>query len=155
MESNDAIEHARYIFTTGKMIHDRIFLIRAAHLTGNKNKRFDDLSVAQLHMLMVVRMCGQVSIKKLSALLGVSPSSASVMVDKLVEKKFLNREPHAEDRRKVAITVSPEVRSDFEQLEEVVFKSFVDLVKNIGPETAEKWCEVLEKVKTVIGEDAK
>lgn len=155
MESNDAIDHARYIFTTGKMIHDRIFLIRAAHLSANKNRRFDDLSVAQLHMLMIVRMCDQVSVKELSALLGVSPPAASMMVDKLVEKKLLNREPSTEDRRKVVITVSPEVRSDFEQLEEVVFKSFVDLVKNIGLETAIKWCEVLEKVKTVIGEVGK
>lgn len=155
MKSNDPVEHARYIFTTGKMIHDRIFLIRAAHLAGNKNRRFDDLSVAQLHMLMVVRMCGRVSIKKLSALLGVKPPAASVMVDRLVEKNLLNRETRTEDRRKVAITVSPEVRADFEQLEEVVFKSFVDLVKNIGPETAAKWCDVLERVKTAIGEDVK
>lgn len=155
MKSNDAIERARYIFTTGKLIHDRIFLIRAAHLaSGNKSRRFGDLSAAQLHTLMIVRMSGMLSIKELSAILGVSPPSASVMVDRLVEKKLLNRETSAEDRRRVAITVSPEVRADFEELEEVIFKSFVDLVKKIGPETATKWCDVLEKVKTVIEEDA-
>ncbi len=153
MTGNDTFEYARYIFTTGKLIHDRLFLIKSAHLSEGKRKKiFNDLSVAQLRALMIVSMRTHLSLKELATLLCVSPPSASVMADKLVEKKLLVREQSSKDRRRVEISIPPEVRKDFEKLEEAIFRSFVDLVEKIGPETASKWCDVLEKVKTVLEE---
>ena len=94
-------------------------------------------------------------IKELSELLGVAPPSASTMVDRLVEKKILVREMSPEDRRKVIVRVSPEAVADIEKTEEAVLSSFVDLVEKVGPETARKWCEVLERIKFVLEEEAK
>lgn len=154
MTGNDAFDHARYIFTTGKLIHDRVFLIKSACLAeDDKKKVFHDLSMAQLRVLKIVSMKEHVSVTELAALLGVSPPSASVMVDRLVEKKLLIREPSRQDRRRVEISVPPDIRKEFEKIEEAIFRSFVDLVEKIGPETAEKWCEVLEQVKTVLEEE--
>jgi len=153
MAKETPLEQARYIFTRGKLIHDRVQRIVAAHIASGKgHRKLGDLSVAQLHVFMQVRHRGQVTIKELSELLGVAPPSASAMVDRLVEKSILVRETSREDRRKVTVCVSPEAMEDVEKTEEAVLRSFVDLVQKIGPETARKWCEVLERIKSVLEE---
>ena len=94
-----------------------------------------------------------VSITELSHLLGVSPPSASNMVERLVEKGLLVREPSPDDRRKVVISVAPPVVAEIRHVEESVLGLFVGLVERLGPETARKWCEVLAAIKTVIEAD--
>ena len=42
---------------------------------------------------------------------------------------------------------------DIESVEETILRSFAELVEKIGPQTARKWCEVLERVKSVIQND--
>ena len=149
------LDQARYIFTRGKMIHDRVQRIVARHIASGKGHReMRNLSVAQLHVFMHVRHHEEVTIKELSELLGVAPPSASTMVDRLVEKKILIREMSPEERRKVIVRVSSEAMADTEKTEEAVLSSFVDLVEKVGPETARKWCEVLERIKFVLEEEA-
>jgi DNA-binding MarR family transcriptional regulator len=75
------------------------------------------------------------------------------MVDRLVEKGILTREHSVEDRRKVVVRVSPEAMEDIESVEETILRSFAELVEKIGPEITRKWCQVLERVKSVIQND--
>jgi DNA-binding MarR family transcriptional regulator len=72
------------------------------------------------------------------------------MLDRLVEKGILTRKYSMEDRRKMAIRVSPEDREDIKGFEETILHSLVELIEKIGPETAWKWCEILERVKSVL-----
>jgi DNA-binding MarR family transcriptional regulator len=69
------------------------------------------------------------------------------MVDRLVEKGLLSREPSRKDRRKVLVSVSPEALKKIDTIEETILHSFVDLVEKIGPKTAQMWCQVLKKVR--------
>ena len=39
---------------------------------------------------------------------------------------------------------------EIEGVEATILRSFVELVGKIGPETARKWCEVLERVNSVL-----
>jgi DNA-binding MarR family transcriptional regulator len=150
MDQWSAIEKARYIFSTGKLIRDRIFKVAAGHgSSGIKNGGFGDMSLAQIHTINVTRERGQVSIKELSEILSISPPSASSMVNRLVEKGYLTREPCREDRRKVVVKVSPKAIAGIDEVEKDILHSFIDLVENIGPEVSGKWCEVLQKVKEV------
>ena len=145
-----AIEKARFIFTTGKLIRDRIFRVAAGHgSAGIRNGGFGSMSLAQIHMINVTRERGRVSIKELAELLSISPPSASSMVNRLVEKGYLTREPCDKDRRKVVVQVSTKAVASIETVEKQILHSFVDLVEKIGPEIADKWCEVLHKVKEV------
>jgi len=149
MSEKETIDQARYIMETGKLIHDRVASILAAHAGGNgkKKRTFLELSVTQLHVVKTALRHESVTITKLSEILSVSPPSASAMVDRLVEKGMLIRERSPEDRRKVLVRVSPQAVRDIEELEKKILKSFVELVEKIGPETAEKWCEVLGQIK--------
>ncbi len=133
------------------MIRDRIFKTQTSHLAAcGKSEALGDLSVPQFHAIMMVRTLGQASMTDLSDRLGVSPPSASAMVDRLVEKGILTREHSDEDRRKVVVSISPEAMKAIEGVEETILRSFVELVEKIGPETARKWCEVLERVNSVL-----
>jgi DNA-binding MarR family transcriptional regulator len=151
MTDQDVLNSARYIFTTGRMIHDRIMRISTgACMSTAKNDRFGELSAPQMNMLMMIRVREAVSVTELAALLNVSPPSVSTMVDRLVERGLLTRTPCDKDRRKVEIRVTPGALKDIAQVEEMILGSFVELVDAVGPETTQKWCEVLQHIKGVL-----
>lgn len=151
MTDPDVLTHARYIFTTGRMIHDRIMRISTgACMQISKDNRFSELSAPQMNMIMMIRVRDAVSVTELAALLSVSPPSVSTMVDRLVERGLLTRTPSDKDRRKVVIRVSSEALKTITLVEEMILGSFVELVEAVGPETAKKWCEVLQHVKQVL-----
>ena len=150
MTDEKTIEIARYIFTTGKLIHDRILQVQAEYMASEGKQMISEMSVAQMHAIMKISDRGRVYMTELSGLLGVSPPSASAMVDRLVEKGVLVREHSTEDRRRVEVRISPESTKHIEKVKNLLLGTFVELVEKIGPETARKWCEVLEQVKSVI-----
>jgi DNA-binding MarR family transcriptional regulator len=151
MTDQDVLNCARYIFTTGRMIHDRIMRISTgACMSTAKNDGFGELSAPQMNMLMMIRVREAVSVTELAALLNVSPPSVSTMVDRLVERGLLTRTPSDQDRRKVVIRVTPDALKEIAQVEEIILGSFVELVGAIGPETTQKWCEVLQQIKRVL-----
>lgn len=151
MTDQDVLNRARYIFTTGRIIHDRIMRISTgACMSAAKDNRFGELSAPQMNMLMMIRVREAVSVTELAVLLNVSPPSVSTMVDRLVERGLLTRTPSEKDRRKVEIRVTPEALKDITQVEAMILGSFVELVEAVGPETTQKWCEVLQQIKQVL-----
>jgi DNA-binding MarR family transcriptional regulator len=149
----EIVKQARYIMETGKLIHDHVSRIFAGHTAGGNDKTgFNELSVSQLYAVKVTRQEGEVTITKLSEILGVSPPSVSVMVDRLVEKGILTRRRSRKDRRKVVVSISPDVVTDIEKIEATILESFIELVEKVGPEIAHKWCEVLARVKEILEE---
>ena len=82
MTNQDTLTNARYIFTTGRMIHDRIMRIStSACMNIAKDDRFGELSAPQMNMLMMIRVRESVSVTELATLLAVSPPSVSTMVN--------------------------------------------------------------------------
>jgi DNA-binding MarR family transcriptional regulator len=154
MRNNATIEMARYIFTTGKLIHDRIIKIQSQYLASFEKSPFQELSISQLHAIRIVRESGELSMSELAEQMAVSPPSASAMVDRLVEKGVLCREHSTQDRRKVVVRISPEAVKKAEEIEQRIMQLFVDLVGKIGSETAQKWCDVLSRVKSALPEEA-
>ena len=151
MKNQDTLASARFIFTTGRMVHDLVTRIHTAACMGEgKSTRFGELSAQQMNMILMVRVRQAVSVSELAGLLGVSPPSVSAMVDRLVERGMLTRTPNDRDRRKVEIRVSPEAIEEIARVEEMILGSFVELVEAVGPETSQKWCEVLQQIKQVL-----
>ena len=149
--SRDSIqEQARYIFTTGQVIHNQILKIQSEYLASSKSGPFKDLSVTQLHVIRVVRSHNELSMSELAELLSVSPPSASAMVDRLVDKGALTREHSTQDRRKVVVRIAPGAVQHAEAVEGAIMALFVGLVEQIGPETTDQWCQVLKRIKSVV-----
>jgi DNA-binding MarR family transcriptional regulator len=151
MKHNELVNQAQHIFTTSAFIRDHFF---KAHAEGAKklfkNKEFQELTLAQHMAVMTIDQYGPITIKNLASILNVSPPSASAMVDKLVEKKILIREQSRMDRREVLVRISPETAKRVEKMKQVTLKSIIDVVQKVGPETARKWCGVMDEIKRVI-----
>ncbi|HEQ60751.1 MAG TPA: MarR family transcriptional regulator [Firmicutes bacterium] len=151
MSVNDIQKQARLIFSTGKMIRNHVMRILSAHVSLDEGtKGALDISGTQLFALLVLRERGSVTITELAQILEVSPPSASAMVDRLVEKGILTRQHSREDRRKVLVQVSPAAAEQLDQVHEEILQAFAALVEKIGPETAQQWCEVLERVQQAL-----
>ena len=153
MSEYDEIEQARFIFITGRMIHEQILKVHSRHLANKATSLGSELSVAQMNAITIVSKHGPLSMGVLAEQLGITAPSASAMVDRLVEKGILLREHSSEDRRKVEVRISPEAVKQIEAVEESLFKLFQGLVQKLGPETTEKWCDVLASIQKVFLED--
>jgi len=144
------IEQARYIFSVGKMIRHHVFTSLAQLEVCGRETGCTELSMAQMNLLMAVRTHEEFTLTGLADILKVSPPSVSVMVDRLVERGMLIRERSTRDRRKVVIRLSPNTDLLLAKVEEKVLATFVGLVEEVGPETARKWGEVLQRVEEVL-----
>lgn len=153
MKNISTIETAQYICNTGKIIHDRIVKIQSTYFSASKNGVLSDLSITQLNAIKTLWDSGELTMSELADQLGVSPPSASVLVDRLVDKGIFCREHSTTDRRKVVVRVSPEAEKMAEEITSLIVQFFVDLVEKIGAETAQKWCDVLTCVKSAIAEE--
>jgi len=155
MSSNKILQQARFIATAGRKLKDHVFSIQSGLHNGCGSGKGEELSMAQVQMVMAVQSSGEVTITTLAGKLKVSVPSASCMVDRLVEKGVLLRERSVQDRRKVVVRLSEQASVHAERMEGAVLAAFLDLVEKVGPETAEKWCEVLERVEQVLAESEK
>lgn len=150
MSKNDVKQQARYIFTIGKMLRHHVFTSLARVEGRDRECAHGDLSLAQLNLILAVRGKKEVTLTELAEILNVSPPSVSVMVERLVEKGILLRERATSDRRKVVIKVSPDEDQHIAGMEEGMIATFVELLEELGPETAGKWHEVLERVEQIL-----
>ena len=147
MSDSNVTKQARYIFGVAKMVRHHV-MSSLPKVEGDC--MHGDLSVAQMNLILAVRTRGEVTLTELAEILGVSPPSVSVMVERLVERELLMRERATNDRRKVLIQVSPGAGEHIAEMEERVVATFVELLEELGPSTAGKWHEVLEKVEGVL-----
>lgn len=153
MTKRQTLDRARYIFNTGKMVHDHVFRIYARRLADKGKKAgSDELSINQLHAVKVAHNQGPVTITQLAENLGVSAPSASAMVDRLVDRGYLTRQAHPADRRKVQIRVSAKAEAQIAEAEKQILTSFVEIVERVGSETAQKWCDVLKIVSRALAD---
>ncbi len=154
MTSKKIQDQARFIAQAGRKLKDHVFSVQSA-IRDDSACKGEELSMAQVQMVMAVRESNETTISCLAGKLKVSPPSASNMVDRLVEKGVLLRERSEQDRRKVVVRLSEEAGVHAGQMERAVLAAFLDLVEKVGPETAEKWCEVLERVEQVLANSEK
>ena len=151
MAANKNMDLAWNIFTKGRQIHEWVFHLENRYMVKSGiDKTFGEFSFAQMRAIRIIKAKRQLSITELAKLLQVSAPSASTMVERLVEKGVLVREQDPQDRRKVIVTISPDMVVITEQIEKEIFSSFVDLVEKIGPDVADDWYRVIRKIVAVI-----
>lgn len=150
MISQKTNEQARFIARAGRKLKDHIFSIQSGLHNGCGSCEGEELSMAQVQMVMAIQSEDGLTITRLAKKLKVAPPSASCMVDRLVEKGVLLRERSKQDRRKVVVRLSEQAAVHAQRMEGAVLAAFLDLVEKVGSETAEKWCEVLERVEQVL-----
>ena len=72
-----------------------------------RGHRGSDLSVPQFRALLHIRRNAGTSLSALADHLGLTPATTSSLVDGLVRRQMVCREPSTEDRRRLALGLSP------------------------------------------------
>jgi DNA-binding MarR family transcriptional regulator len=90
-------------------------------LLGDHAPEFTEVGVtmAQAKVLYVVLAAGRLRMSELAGRLGIGPSSASEIVERLVELGFLGRVDDPDDRRQVVVTVTPDGAALLERFREL------------------------------------
>ena len=152
MIPDDPQSQAALIMATGRLIRNRTLQLQSngSRRTGRPPLPLGELSMAQTLALMAVKDHEPLPVTRLAELLAVSAPSASAMVERLVERGVFTRESDPKDRRRVMVCLSPEAKTAYDRIHNVILEDFVSLVQRIGPDMARKWCEVMLAVRATM-----
>ncbi len=71
----------------------------------------DDVTLVQYRALVLLTTHGELNVSELAEALGVHPSTATRLCDRLVAKDLVHRATSAESRRQIVLTITPAGRS--------------------------------------------
>ncbi len=151
--SDEALNQARQLLGTIMQFQRRV-LIRTARRSHEQQPPAKELSMPQMTTLLVIRERGEMSVKEIAHATHVSPPSASAMTDRLVELGMVTRKNSRVDRREVCVAMTDEGKEKVETLERELLNSVVEILKRIGPDYAQQWCEVYGRIQQCLDEDA-
>ena len=118
-------DQARILVTTVKLLKRRFFAERIGSARGSQLDR-GQFTDAQVGMMAALRDEGELSLKRLAEVLGVSSPSASSMVERLVEAGIVDRRPSETDRREIRIGLTPSGKVAVEDYEQAWLDSASD-----------------------------
>ena len=93
-----------------------------------------EITMAQAKLLYVVTAAGELSMSETAQRLGVTVSTASGAVDRLVELGLLERSDDPTNRRQVRVSVTEIGRQTLEQLQELNSRQLRDLFRRVSDE---------------------
>lgn len=144
-------EIAQFIFDKGRRVHQRIDKIITT-IMFNRGADIQNLTLVQLEVIMIIQREGALSLTELSSFLNVSASSASTMVDRLVDKNILTRKRSKTDRRKILISLSKETGLILKEIEKSILAVFQDIVSKLGVEMGNQWLQVVRSIDVILND---
>lgn len=113
-----------------------------------------DLTMAQLKAMMLIVQTGGVRSRELADGLGIAPSAATPLVDRLVDQKLARRDDDPDDRRIIWIRPTPKAQALHDQLlqtnQDVLAEVIDELPNNVRPQVHESIRLLLESAERVL-----
>jgi DNA-binding MarR family transcriptional regulator len=102
-------------------------------MSAARSPEFPDPSVtmAQMRVLMLLSAVGEARMSDVAHQLGISPSTLSSLVDRLVESHFVSRRDDARDRRSVLVSLAPAGNQLLDQFNELGAGALRELLEQI------------------------
>jgi DNA-binding MarR family transcriptional regulator len=110
-----------------------------------------DLSYNQFKMLLTIHDKGNCSLNALAGELNIATSSASEMVEKLVNLGFVGRSVDAESRRRVNIYTTEKGRQLIGDLGDGIVENYRDLLNRLSEKDQERLVDALEALVEILG----
>ena len=89
------------------------------------------VTMAQAKVLYVVLAAGKLRMSELAGRLGIGPSSATEIVERLVELGLLRRAEDADDRRQVVISATPDAVALLERFRELNQRQLREMLERL------------------------
>jgi DNA-binding MarR family transcriptional regulator len=127
-------------------MRQRVDAVLPRGLCATMSTDLSGVTVHQLEVLGSLAGRGRVTMHELAALLGVGPSSATQLVDRLISRGLVERHTDPGDRRLVWIVATPradEVTSRFSELKREIVRS---LARGLGDDELSAFTRLLAKL---------
>src|SRR5436190_10709344 len=95
--------------------------------------RYLELTMAQLKAVMLLGRTGRARSRELADGLGIAPSAATPLVDRLVEQKLARRVDDPADRRIVWIHPTPKAQGVYDELLEMNEQVLAEVIQEVAP----------------------
>ncbi len=105
---------------------------RLQHAPAEVAAAVSSVTPNQRVVLMAVLQDGQIAMRELARRLSISPSSATELVDRLVDHDWVQRRSAPNDRRAVVIELTPRARSLAQEVRTLVRAGVAELVDPLG-----------------------
>lgn len=112
----------------------------------------DTVTVPQLRVLVMVDTRGPLNLAGVAAGLGVNPSNASRICDRLIKAGLLNRQEAADDRRNITLTLSAAGRQLVDKVIDHRRTAIIRVLSDMAPEDREALKTALDRFATAAGE---
>jgi DNA-binding MarR family transcriptional regulator len=109
---------------------------------------FGDLTSTQLQAFVKISKISPCALSDVAKTLKTSKSSASTLVERLVQKGILERKQNPENRRRVLITIHQQARKFQKKLDEEIFQEIEKIAQKIGPGNFKKWHDAFHAINT-------
>ena len=149
-EHEEKLVRAREILRGMDLLRNRVFSAFC------EDSPFPSVTPRQISLISIVRNWNGngvgIGIKEIAELLGVTTSSASTMVERLVESGILTREPNPSDRRAVIVRIAEKTEKLIEPVERHALRIIIEVLDRLGPEAAKSLCEINSRALAIMHE---
>ena len=101
----------------------------------------------QFLMLTAIRAFGRPTMGTLSGSLHVRMPTTTGIVDRLVRSGYVQRVPRTEDRRQVAVSLTPKGEAFIRQFQAVARRRWEEVLCSLGPRELEAFYHVVTKLR--------
>ena len=112
--------------------------------------RFTGLNSNQIHAALLLNAIAPCALKDFAAVMHLSKSAASALIERMVENSVVLRQPNPDNRREVLLSVSPEFEEHVVYVRAELTSWFTTLADDLGMDIFEKWHGVMVQLNTVI-----
>jgi len=118
-----------------------------------RSRRSHDLTVPQFRTLAFVNRNTGSSLLEVANFMGLTPPSASRLVDVLISRGFMTREEQATDRRRVKLTVTRRGLAVLKTCREGTLAHLSDKLSCLAPEDREGIVRAMQTLRSVFATD--
>lgn len=138
-----------------RLLHHHIQRIRAFMNAGSRPAQIwsgmkKEPTLPQVRVLLALNILGPSHLKQVARYVGISGSSASEMVERLVEMGWISRRQDPDDRRQVILELTSEIQQRVQRYEKHMHGRVLQILDHLTDEQVDRWIEIAEEVTRVI-----
>ncbi|MGD9949607.1 MAG: MarR family transcriptional regulator [Desulfobulbus sp.] len=151
MHDDDFMAKVALIVETNSLLRDYIDSVVINDIKSRiTDDKFTCLNSNHIHAALLLKAIAPCALKDFAAVMRLSKSAASALVERMVDNQVILRQPNPNNRREILLSVSPEFEGHVVYVRAELTAWFATLTEDLGMDTFEKWHAVMLRLNTVI-----